>query len=48
MDRAVRVASAVLLLIVLVGAMLSEKENIADYFADAFRTAWMQLMRDGS
>ncbi|MFC7492384.1 MULTISPECIES: bile acid:sodium symporter family protein [unclassified Knoellia] len=34
MDRPVRIASAVLLLLVVLGAMLSERDNIADYFAE--------------
>ena len=34
MDRPVRIASAVLLLLVVVGAMLGERDNIAGYLAD--------------
>lgn len=34
MDRPVRIASAILLLLVIVGAMLGERENIAGYLGD--------------
>jgi BASS family bile acid:Na+ symporter len=38
-DRPVRIASAVVLALVIAGALLAERENLADYFADIGPTA---------